>query len=302
MKGKVFSAMKETKLKGVVSVLSAASLWALSGISGQILFEKYHFSASWIVSVRLLIAGIILLAFCSLRESCWEIFKNRRDLFSLLCFAVLGMYLVQFTYFKTIELSSASFATIIQYTGPFFIIIYEALRTRTWPRPLSLFLMVLTFLGIILLTTKGDLSNLSIDLAALFWGVGSAVTLAFYTLQPQKLLKKYSSLCVVGWGMLLGSIPANMFHPLFQIDGVINRASLLHIAMIVVFGTAIAYLIYLSSLKYLRPALASVLTAFEPILATILTVVLFHQGLSISEILGLVIVLGAIYRLQQLGI
>lgn len=60
-------------------------------------------------------------------------FKHRTDFISILSFSLLGMYLVQFTYFKTIELSSASFATIIQYIGPVFVIFYTALQTKMLP-------------------------------------------------------------------------------------------------------------------------------------------------------------------------
>ena len=41
----------------------------------------------------------------------------------MILFGVAGMYLVQATYFKTIEMSNVSFATILQFTAPFFIFI-----------------------------------------------------------------------------------------------------------------------------------------------------------------------------------
>ena len=41
---------------------TASSLWAISGISGELLFEKYKFDVDWLVSTRTLISGILLLA------------------------------------------------------------------------------------------------------------------------------------------------------------------------------------------------------------------------------------------------
>lgn len=66
-----------------------------------------------------------MIAFVRSKCQVFQPFKDKKDFFNLLAFSILGMFLVQFTYFKTIELSNASFATIVQYTGPFFVVLYE---------------------------------------------------------------------------------------------------------------------------------------------------------------------------------
>lgn len=289
------------KTKGILAACGAASLWAISGVSGQILFNQFHFSASGLVSTRLLIAGIVLLliAFFRNQKQIFQPFMNQRDLVALLAFSVLGMFLVQFTYFKTIELSNASFATIIQYTGPFFVVLYESLRGKRWPSLITMFLMGITLFGVTLIASHGEGINLFASIDSLCWGIGSAIALAFYSIQPRNLLCKYGSFTIVGWGMILGSIVANLYHPVWRIDGLINAASFSQLVIVVVFGTAIAYLIYLSSLKFISSALASILTAFEPILATILSVFLFHLAFSWIEFIGFACVLGSILLLQK---
>ncbi len=289
------------KAKGILSACTAASLWAISGVSGQILFHHFHFSADWLVAARLLIAGIILLLAARIMnpEMIWQPFKQKQDCLALLAFSFLGMFLVQFTYFKTIELSSASFATIIQYTGPFFVVLYEAVRRKKMPSLFTLILMAVTLLGVTLIASKGAVLELFTSLDALLWGIGSAIALAFYSLQPRKLLAKYGSLVIVGWGMLFGSVAANVIHPIWQLDGELTFDALLQILIVVIFGTAVAYLIYLSSLQFISSSLASILTAFEPILATVLSVVLFQLSLSWIELLGFVCVLASILFLQK---
>lgn len=226
-------------------------------------------------------------------------FKNKRDFIELLAFSILGMFLVQFAYFKTIELSSASFATIVQYTGPFFVVLYESIRAKKMPSMLTIFLMCITLFGVILVASKGEILQLFTSLDALLWGLGSAIAVAFYSIQPRKLLYKYGSFAIVGWGMVLGSIVSNIFHPIWEIDGVISSASLFQIMIVIVFGTAIAYVIYLSSLQFISSSLASILTAFEPILAAVLSVVVFQLAFSWIEIIGFICVLGSILFLQK---
>ena len=51
---------QEKKIHGMILASLAASLWSISGISGEILFKKYNFSSDWLVSTRTLISGILL--------------------------------------------------------------------------------------------------------------------------------------------------------------------------------------------------------------------------------------------------
>lgn len=293
--------LKNRKITGILFASTAAALWAISGISGQILFHHFHFSATWIASARMLIAGLLLLAIAGIKNKealIWP-FRTRSDFFSILAFSLLGMYLVQFTYFKTIELSSASFATIIQYTGPVFVILYATIKTRVLPSKATIALIFLTLFGVTLIASKGDIKNLIASPEAFLWGIGSAISLAFYSIQPRRLLQEHGSIAVVGWGMFFGGIAANLIHPIWKIDGMITRESLIQIFIVIIFGTACSFLIYLSSLKYISSALASVLTAFEPILATLFSIPIFHLSLSAAELIGFIFVLGSILFLQK---
>lgn len=289
------------KQRGILFAGIAATLWALSGISGQILFKEYQFSAEWLVSTRMFMAGILLLitAKVTYSHSLLAPFRDKRDVLAILMFSILGMYAVQYTYFKTIELSNASFATIIQYTGPFFIIMYEAFKKKQLPNRRNLLLMLLTLFGVFLIVSNGTISQLTITPVSLLWGIGSAISLAFYSVQPRKLLNKYGSLLVVGWGMLIGSLPANLIQPFFLSSGELSSGSLVHILIVILFGTAISYFIYLSSLNYISSSLASVLTAFEPIFATVLSVPIFHTPVTMVSTIGFLIVIGSILLLQK---
>jgi drug/metabolite transporter (DMT)-like permease len=99
--------------------------------------------------------------------------------------------------------------------------------------------------------------------------------------------------------MLLGSVPANLIQPFFRYTGELSLHSLLHILIVVILGTAVSYFIYLSSLKYISSSLASILTAFEPIFATVLSVPIFHTSLTAIATIGFVIVIGTILLLQK---
>jgi len=279
----------------------ASSLWAISGISGEILFKKFNFSSDWLVSTRTLISGILLFLIVIFieKKSVLKPLKNKRDCAGIILFGTAGMYLVQYTYFKTIELSNVSFATILQFTAPFFIFIYESIKNKKVPAVSTVILLFMTILGVVFIATKGNFSNLSVSLEALLLGVISAIMIAFYSTYPKKLLKKYGSITVVGWGMIIGSIISNVIHPIWKIEGNVNAKSMIQVIIVVILGTSIAYLIYIASLNYISSSLAGILTAFEPVLAAILSVAIFGLKFSFIEIVGFVLVFVSIFILEK---
>ena len=293
----------ETKLKlrGMLLASLASSLWAISGISGEILFKQFNFSSDWLVSTRTLMSGILLFMIVIFieKKSILRPLKNKWDSMGIILFGVAGMYLVQYTYFKTIELSNVSFATILQFTAPFFIFIYESIKNRKLPSILTITLLFMTILGVVFIATKGNFSNLSVSLEALLFGLVSAVMIAFYSTYPKKLLKKYGSITVVGWGMIIGSVISNIIHPIWEIQGDINTKSIIQVITVVILGTSIAYLIYIASLNYISSSLAGILTAFEPVLAAVLSVVTFGLKFSIIELIGFVLVFVSIFILEK---
>ena len=291
----------QKKLRGMLLASLASSLWAISGISGEILFKKFNFSSDWLVSTRTLISGILLFLIVIFieKKSVLKPLKNKRDCAGIILFGTAGMYLVQYTYFKTIEFSNVSFATILQFTAPFFIFIYESIKNKKVPAVSTVILLFMTILGVVFIATKGNFSNLSISLEALLLGVISAIMIAFYSTYPKKLLKKYGSITVVGWGMIIGSIISNVIHPIWKIEGNVNAKSMIQVIIVVILGTSIAYLIYIASLNYISSSLAGILTAFEPVLAAILSVAIFGLKFSFIEIVGFVLVFVSIFILEK---
>lgn len=294
--------MKEKmKLRGMLLASLASSLWAISGISGEILFKKYNFSSDWLVSTRTLISGILLFVIVIFieKKSVLKPLKNKKDFIGIILFGTAGMYLVQYTYFKTIELSNVSFSTILQFTAPFFIFIYESIKNKKIPAFSTLILLFMTILGVVFIATKGKISSLSVSPEALLFGLISAIMIAFYSIYPKKLLKKYGSITVVGWGMIVGSVISNIVHPIWKIQGNVNTESIIQVTVVVILGTSVAYLIYIASLNYISSSLAGILTAFEPVLAAILSVIIFRLKFSFVELIGFILVFVSIFILEK---
>ena len=263
------------RVKGLFLVTFGALLWGVSGTVAQYLFQSENFKPEWLVVIRMLISGILLLIIGLIKsdKNIFKIWTEKKDIFRLLLFSLFGMLGVQYTYFSAINHGNAATATILQYLSPVIITLYLSIRNKKLPTLKQILCVCMAMLGTFLIITKGTLTSLSVSNLGLFWGIASAFTSAIYTLQPVSLLKKYGSLCVVGFGMLIGGVAFSFIHSPFNCTGYWSLKSVLAIIFVVLFGTLIAFYCYLESLKYIEPSEASILSCIEPLSAAFISII-----------------------------
>ena len=158
-------------LRGACIAVIGGIFWGLAGVFGQYLFAYKGLNARWLVSVRLVLAGLLLLTTVYLKQGreMWKIWKDKKDVFWLILFAIFGMAGCQLTYYSSVELSNAGTATVLQYTAPAIIMLYTAVRAKKMPRLMEIGALVLALFGTFVLATHGDPNSLAISEAALAW-------------------------------------------------------------------------------------------------------------------------------------
>ena len=135
---------------GVLFTVVGALLWGISGTSGQFLLQQRGLTSGWLVAVRMLMAGLILLMLCykKEKEAIFRVWKDKRDRRDLFLFAALGLSFCQYTYFATISHSNAGTATVLQFLAPVLIMIYLSVKNRKLPRPAELTAITFAVAGI----------------------------------------------------------------------------------------------------------------------------------------------------------
>ena len=191
--------IKNKVLMGSIACIIAACLWGISGATGQYLFKFTGVTPEWVVSTRTLFVGIIMLTYLQLTHGgIFEIWMNKEDRKDIIIFSLVGMLFTQYGYFAAKKYCNAATATVLQYTAPILIVIYLAVKNRKLPTLVETAAVIGCLAGTVLLATHGDLKNLSLSPQALFWGLISAVALAFYTIYPARLLTKYDTKMLIG--------------------------------------------------------------------------------------------------------
>lgn len=287
--------------RGYAAIVSAAMIWGINGTFVQFVITTRHINIEWLLTLRLIIPGIMLLLLAAAKKdgnSIWGIWQNRKDAIALLAFT-FGLVAVQYTFLAAIRASNAATATILQFSAPAVVVAYYLISGRKTAAGRDILVIILAIAGTFLIATHGNIRTIVISPAALTWGLVSAAALAFYSIQPVRILHKYKPNAVVGWGMLLGGIAFSFVHAPWQITGVWDAYTVLMVAFIVIPGGLLAFSLYLRGVKLIGGYVAMLLTSFEPLTATIISVLWLQVRFGWPEVTGGVLIVSTIFLLPK---
>ena len=277
--------------KGTLYSLLSGLIWGICGILGEYFFAHYQVSSGWITSMRLLLAGslVLFLSAFQLRFQLLDIWRNKKNYLPFLAYAILGIFSVQFFFYLCVEYSNATTATILQFISPVFILFYNRIVYQKKASITAILYVLIAMLGVFLMATKGDLSKLSMTPLALVTGLLSAVGVMFNVILPQRFARDYGFVPTVGWGMLLAGVFSNFLYPVHQITFQLDVTSFLICFTIAVFGTAFAFFLSMKAVLLVSPLVVSVVSASEPLSSALLSVLFL--GMVLDGFLALAMIL-----------
>lgn len=152
------------RIKGSALTMGGAACWGVSGCMGQYLFTREGMDSTWLVPIRLFLAGLILCGFFFIKDrktlfDPWNVKKDPRNAIDLLVYGLAGVSCCQFTYFLTIQLSSAGMGTILQDVSPVIILLVVCIQQKRGPRVFEVCSILLALVGVFLITTHGSLTG-----------------------------------------------------------------------------------------------------------------------------------------------
>nr|WP_294652350.1 EamA family transporter [uncultured Blautia sp.] len=288
---------KNRMITGTIVTIAGGILWGVSGVCGQYMFQNKGVTAPWLVSVRLVAAGLLMLCYYFLtdREQTLAIWKSKRDRRDMLIYGLLGMMPCQYAYFQTIEWSNAGTATVIQYLGPALIVIWVCFRTKRMPTVQEVIGVILAVIGVFLIATHGNPTTLALSGRALLMGLASAVAVALYTLEPARLQKKYDTPLILAWGMAIGGIALTLISRPWTVKGIqVDTEMFTALAFVVVFGTMAGFSLYMTGVKLIGSVKASLYACVEPVSSMILTVLWMKVKFTTPDLIGTLFVIATI--------
>ncbi|POZ58262.1 putative inner membrane transporter YicL [Lysinibacillus sphaericus] len=292
------------RLKGILFIITGAMLWGATGPLMEWLLNHTALTVSFMLTIRLSVAGIFLLTYLLLTgKDIVSIWQQKFWSRQLITFGIVGMLGVQYAFVGAINESNAVLATLLQFLAPIFVVAYVSLSLKKWPPKYQVLGIIGTLVGLFLLLTNASFDSLLVSNKALLWGVAVGLTFAFYTLYPARLMKEWNVLLVVGWGMLTGGVTLGIVSRVWQSNQwtVFTDFKITGLMLALIVTGTVAFILFLSSMKYITAVETSILSSIEPLTAMVISVIVFGTSLGLWQLVGVFVMLVCVTWLSIAG-
>ena len=281
------------KLAGLM-ILTAGILWGILGIFVREL-NADDLSSMDIVFIRAVTTTIILLPILFIRKKGeWKI--RLRDIWCFIGTGIGSIVFFNFCYFKAVVMTSLSVAAVLLYTAPAFVIIISAFVFRERVTVQKVIALVLTFLGLMLVTgILGSGSRLSAG--GILFGLGAGLGYALYSIFSRFAIQRgYPPLTITFYTFLIAAISsAVMTNPVRIIGSFTARPFLLIPALLLgALCTVCPFALYTTGLQYTENGVASIIASIEPVASTVVGALIYGEFLSAWNAAGVVMVLSGV--------
>jgi drug/metabolite transporter (DMT)-like permease len=213
---------------------------------------------------------------------------------------VFSFALFNWCLFSAIGQTSLSIATVLLYTAPAFVTILSRLffKEALTLRKVSALAATVTGCALVAGLVPGTGAVASPESLAL--GVGAGFFYALYSIFAKYALQKYPAYTVTLYTFLFAALAVTPFSALPAALPVLLQPQ----AWVAIFGlgflsTLLAFLLYTQGLSRVAPGQAAILATLEPVIASLVGVLVFQEQLNGWQYAGILLVISAVVLVQE---
>ncbi|MGV2938504.1 DMT family transporter [Mesobacillus sp. LC4] len=263
----------------------AAAMWGLIGFFVKGLTNA-GFTAMEIVAIRVMAAAIILiLVGIAFYRSHLKI--RVRDLYLFVGTGILSIVFFNWSYFTAINLMNIPIAVALLYTSPAFVAVLSFLFLKESINRKKLLAIVMTVIGCTLAAGVTGQGGISFSASSMFIGLGAGFGYALYSIFGKIALRRYHPFTVTLYTFLVASAA------LVPTTGIVSKTDVLfagdvwlYAIGLGVFPTVVAYFAYSWGLERTESSTAAVVATLEPVIATMLGILVYGDRLGGLQLLG----------------
>lgn len=284
-------------IKNALYIIVAGTLWGIISIFVNQL-RIIGFNSMQVVSIRVLFSALVLVFYLLLKDR-QQLKIKLKDIPLFIGTGVGSIIFFNYCYFEAIDIiGGASIPALLLYTAPIFVMILSVILFKEKITKKKLISLVMTFLGLALVTGAFSSSD-KISIFALLLGLGSGLGYALYSIFGKFLVDKYSAITIITYTFVVATIFSVPFSGIVQnFDLLISLKGILSALALAVVSTVLPFLLYTKGLYGMEAGKASILATVEPFVATIVGVLFFKETMTSFKIIGMLLVLLAIIILN----
>lgn len=226
---------------------------------------------------------------------------NPKDLGMIVLAALMGITIPQYTFLTAVTCTTTIDTSILSSLTPIMTMFFAAIFLKepiTWKKAGG---VAASFAGVILLIFNSAHTPGAVDHTqplGVIMLLLNTLCFAFYLGKFRPLIARYSPLTFMKWTFLVAfvvSIPFSFSEILHDIDyASIPRDVLLKILYLILFATFIAYFLLPVAQKRIRPTLISLYSYLQPIIATIVSVIIGTDILTWQKLIAIALVFSGV--------
>lgn len=286
--------------RAVIDVLIGASAWGCLGLFTRYL-AGFGMSPLAVAFFRSFSATVMLA--CYLGMCSRETFRIRlRDVWMFVGTGFIAIGFFNVFYFATQNFTTLSIAAVLLYTAPFFVIIMSKLFFKEHITKQKVIALLLAFLGCLFVTgvVGGGGGTGKLAPIAIATGLASAFCYALYSIFGRVALSHYAPMTVTFYSLFVSALSLGI---IFGVTGAempaVKWQMVAGICGLGFVSTVIPYIFYTRGLQVLAPSKASVLAFAEPMVATIVGILVMHEPITISAVIGIGLIFSGIVILNR---
>lgn len=278
-------------------VIFAGVCWGIISLFSQTL-SGLGLSSPQITTVRAVIAALVLGLFLLVTDR--EGFRiDPKDLWMFAGSGILSIAFFNVCYFACMNECNVSIACVLLYTAPCFVTVMARIFFKELLTLRKMLCLVVAFVGCALVVGLGSGEG-GASLLGIAVGLGSGIGYALYSIFGGFALKKYKPATFTFYTFLFTALAMTPFSQPGQIVALAtsNGVALAAMVTLAVLCTVIPFGCYTVGLAHLEASKASIMAFVEPLVALLVGAVVFHDALTLLNMVGVVCILGAVLALN----
>jgi len=282
---------------GYLFALLAAASFGIGGVIAKAAFDAL--APSVLSEFRVFFAfAVFLLLFGITRPA--ELRIRRADLPLFAVFGIIGLAGVSLVYYEAIKRIPVGVALVVEYTGPLILLIYARLRGRTVGGRLWI-AAALAVVGCFFAAGAYDAGLRELNGLGLALAAADAFIFAFYFALAERLGTRYTTPALLVWGFGFALLGWSIVRPPWTLPWATTPPDVYaQIAQVVVIATLIPFALTIAAVRLIPAARVGLTATFEPVVAAVAAWVVLGERLEAPQIIGGLVVLGAIVVAQSL--
>lgn len=273
------------KAKSLLEIHLAVLLFGLSGLFGKFL----TLSSTIIVLGRVFFSSFFLLILILYLKKDIKLKEKKHYLYLIMMGVLLALHWSAF--FKSIQVSTVAIGLLTFSTFPVFVTFLEPLFFKEEIKLFDSLIAFVTLLGVMLVIPTLELGNNLTQ--GVIWGIVSGLTYAILSMLNRKFVKDYSSFVIAFYEQFIATLVLIPFYLLQR--PVLDLKDILLLVLLGVVFTGISHLLFINSLKNIKTQTAGVISSLEPVYGIFFAVFLLRELPTLREILGGIVILGAVF-------